>query len=337
MGRVGNGQGATVDWAWDVTATGLGIVSVPAGGRVRRLLGTEGALFAACSRRGNLVFLRESRDENVWRLPLEGGKPGRAAPLVASTRKDHEPHLSADGKAVTFCSDRSGRNQVWLCDAGGGRPRQLTFLDAGNTSGGRFSPDGGRILFLSDASGNMDLYLTTPDGKEPVLLTPSKRLESAPSWSRDGAWIYFGSNREDDMQVWKMRPEPGAPAVRVTRGGGYAPIESADGKTLYYARAGPSWTLRKVPTAGGEETEVLPHIVNWGAFDVTAAYLYYVTTADRKGQLRRRRLAYGSDELRLVLEKPYTFGLAAAPDDSAILWAQLDHHSSELMLIEKLE
>jgi len=238
---------------------------------------------------------------------------------------------------VTFCSDRSGRNQVWLCDAGGGRPRQLTFLDAGNTSGGRFSPDGGRILFLSDASGNMDLYLTTPDGKEPVLLTPSKRLESAPSWSRDGAWIYFGSNREDDMQVWKMRPEPGAPAVRVTRGGGYAPIESADGKTLYYARAGPSWTLRKVPTAGGEETEVLPHIVNWGAFDVTAAYLYYVTTADRKGQLRRRRLAYGSDELRLVLEKPYTFGLAAAPDDSAILWAQLDHHSSELMLIEKLE
>ena len=139
------------------------------------------------------------------------------------------------------------------------------------------------------------------------------------------------------MQLWKMRPEPGAPAQRVTRGGGYAAIESADGKTLYYARAGPEWTLRKVPTEGGEETEVLRHIVNWGAFDVTASAIYYVTIADRKTQLRRRRLADGRDELLLVLEKPYTFGVAAAPDDSAVLWGQLDHHSSELMLIERLE
>jgi eukaryotic-like serine/threonine-protein kinase len=260
----------TVDWAWDGAAPGLGLVSVPAGGPVRRLLGTEGAIFAACSRRGNLVFLRESRDENVWRLPLEGGRPGRPAPLVASTRKDTEPHFSADGKMITFTSDRSGATQVWLTGADGGRPRQLTSLEAGSTSGARLSPDGRRILFLSDASGNMDLYLTTPEGTEPVRLTPSPRHETAASWSRDGAWIYFGSNREDDMQVWKMRPEPGAPAVRVTRDGGYAAIESADGKTLFYARAGPSWTLRKVPTEGGEETEVLPHIVNWGAFDVTA-------------------------------------------------------------------
>ncbi len=183
----------------------------------------------------------------------------------------------------------------------------------------------------------MDLYLTTPDGKEPVLLTPSPRHETAPSWSRDGAWVYFGSNREDGFQVWKMRPEPGAPARRVTHGGGFAAIESADGKTLFYAREGPTWSLRKVPTAGGEETEVLPQIVNIGAFDVTAAWLYYVTVADRKEQLRRRRLADGHDELLLVLGKPYSFGVAAAPDDSAVLWGQLDHYSSELMLIEKLE
>jgi Tol biopolymer transport system component len=238
---------------------------------------------------------------------------------------------------ITFTSDRSGRNQVWLSDADGGRPRQLTSLEAGNTSGARLSPDGRRIVFLSDATGNMDLYLTTPEGKEPVRLTPSPRHETAPSWSRDGAWIYFGSNREDDMQVWKMRSEPGAPALRVTRDGGYAPIESADGKTLYYSRAGPEWTLWKVPTEGGEETEVLPHIVNHGAFDVTAGYLYYVTTADRKCHLRRRRFDDGTDELLLVLEKPYTFGVAAVPDDSAVLWGQLDHNSSELMLIEKLE
>ena len=327
----------TVDWSWDGAAPGLGIVSVPAGGPVRRLLGTEGAIMAACSRRGNLVFLRESRDENVWQLPLGGGRPGKAAPLVASTRKDNDPHLSPDGKWITFTSDRSGRSQVWLSGADGGRPRPLTSLEAGSTSGARVSPDGRRIVFLSDATGNMDLYLTTPEGAEPVRLTPSPRHETAASWSRDGAWIYFGSNREDDMQVWKTRPEPGAPALRVTRGGGYAPVEAADGKALYYARAGPPWSVRKVPTEGGEETEVLPRIANWGAFDVTAAFVYYVPSGGRNGQLRRRRLADGRDELLLALEKPYSFGVAASPDDSAVLWGQLDYHSSELMLIERLE
>ncbi len=328
----------TLDRGWGGSAAQcLMVVPVTDGRRVRRLLGTEEGESPTCSRRGNLVFLRQTRDENVWRLPLAGGRPGQAAPLVVSTRRDCDPHFSPDGKAITFNSDRSGTRQVWLSDAGGSRPRQLTFFDAGNTSGACFSPDGRRIALLSDASGNMDLYLTTPEGKEPVRLTPSNRHETAASWSRDGAWLYFGSNLEDGLQVWKMRPEPGSPALRVTRDGGYAPIESADGKTLFYARAGPVWSLRKVPTAGGEETQVLPHLVNWGAFDVTATAIYYVTVTDRKGQLRRLRLADGADELLLVLEKPYTFGVAAAPDDSAVLWAQLDHSASELMLMEKLE
>ena len=76
----------TVDWAWAGTTSGLGIVSVLEGGPVRRLPGTEAGLLPVCSRRGNLVFLRVTRDENVWRLPLEGWRPGRAAPLVASPR-----------------------------------------------------------------------------------------------------------------------------------------------------------------------------------------------------------------------------------------------------------
>jgi hypothetical protein len=40
--------------------------------------------------------------------------------------------------------------------------------------------------------------------------------EGRPSWLRDGRWIYFGSNRSGDWQVWKMHAA-GGDAVQVTK------------------------------------------------------------------------------------------------------------------------
>ena len=59
--------------------------------------------------------------------------------------------------------------------------------------------------------------------------------------------------------------------MQVTRGGGFAAIESPDGRTLYYARRGESsaWSVWSMPAGGGEESPVLPRIATWGDFDVT--------------------------------------------------------------------
>ncbi len=38
------------------------------------------------------------------------------------------------------------------------------------------------------------------------------------------------------QQVWKM-PANGGEAIQVTKDGGYAPLESPDGKFLYYTKA----------------------------------------------------------------------------------------------------
>lgn len=319
------------------SGSGLGTVaaSIPPG-KALPIAGSDGGSSPTCSRDGRLVFVRSKRDENVWRLPLAGGRPQGAAPFLTSPAKDAEPRFSPDGKQVAFCSDRSGSSQVWTCDANGAQAVQRTLIQAGITSGARFSPDGRRLVFISDLYGDMELFLVDAAGGDPVRLTTSPYHETAPSWSRDGKWVYFASNREDGFQVWKMRPEAGAPAVRVTRGGGYAALESADGRTLYFARGAAGWSVWKVPVEGGEETLVLPEIPNWGAFDVTRTALYYVRTVDRKHQLRRIRFADGADELLLALERPYDFGVSAAPDDSAVLFSQRDVDSSDLMLVEGL-
>jgi len=61
--------------------------------------------------------------------------------------------------------------------------------------------------------------------------------EDVDDWSRDGKWIYFGSKRSGENQLWK-RPVDGGNAVQVTRKGyedvGGDAVEAADGKTVYY-------------------------------------------------------------------------------------------------------
>ncbi len=79
--------------------------------------------------------------------------------------------------------------------------------------------------------------------------------EVRPSWSGNGRWIYFGSDRTGTWQVWKL-PSEGGPAVQVTRKGGREAFESPDGKSVYYHKRDVPGIWR-VPVEGGEEAQVL--------------------------------------------------------------------------------
>jgi Tol biopolymer transport system component len=59
----------------------------------------------------------------------------------------------------------------------------------------RWSPDGQRVAFDSTADGNVDIYVIRSGGGKPVRLTTDSADDRIPSWSRDGNWIYFDSDR----------------------------------------------------------------------------------------------------------------------------------------------
>ena len=93
----------------------------------------------------------------------------------------------------------------------------------------------------------MDLYLTSGDGGSPRRLTSHPKTETNPSWSRDGKWIYFWSDRSSEAQVYKM-PAQGGEAIQVTRKGGLYASESPDGKWLFYSKpSAGDWAIWKVP------------------------------------------------------------------------------------------
>ena len=62
---------------------------------------------------------------------------------------------------------RPSRVELWIADADGGNPRQITRLGGANFAP-FFHPDGNRIIFSSNyenpRSGNFDLYLINVDG-----------------------------------------------------------------------------------------------------------------------------------------------------------------------------
>ncbi len=81
------------------------------------------------SRSGSrLVYSDFLQDLNIWRLDLSRASAGKEAwsRVIDSTAEDILPQLSPDGKRLCFQSDRSGLGELWLSDAGGGNPVQLT-------------------------------------------------------------------------------------------------------------------------------------------------------------------------------------------------------------------
>ena len=102
--------------------------------------------------------------------------------------------------------------------------------------------------------------MISASGGSPRRLTDGKHEDVLPSWSRDGRWIYFGSRRIGDWQIWRMT-STGEQAEQVTRNGGFEAFEATDGKNLYYAKREPGIWRRSL--AGGEESRILEQ-AGWG-------------------------------------------------------------------------
>lgn len=89
---------------------------------------------------------KNSSNTTLWIAPTDGSAPPRQ--LTTTTAKDRHPRFSPDGRRVLFESSRSGQQQLWVIDVGGGEARQLTTIST-EASGAIWSADGTQIAFVS--------------------------------------------------------------------------------------------------------------------------------------------------------------------------------------------
>jgi Tol biopolymer transport system component/DNA-binding winged helix-turn-helix (wHTH) protein len=288
--------------------------------------------------RDRLVYARQQRDTNIWRLPLSSSGSSAAeglSPLIGSTFDEYNPDFSADGKRITFTSTRSGTEEIWVSNVDGSAATQMTSVGGPNTSNSRWSPDGRAILFNSRRSGSSDLYLLDVATRSMRRLTEDPTDEYEPRWSRDGNWMYFVSTRTGRAEVWKL-PSSGGTAVQVTRQGGAAAFESVDGRWLYFAKETRPIAIWRVPVEGGEDTKILDGLSDYFNFAVTSKGIYLLALRGSAPSIEFFDLATHKTTVLHVLERPFWFGFALSPDDRSILFSQVDSRGSDLMLIENL-
>ncbi|HZI87527.1 MAG TPA: protein kinase [Pyrinomonadaceae bacterium] len=295
------------------------------------------------SRQGDrLIYAHWTMDQDIWRVEVSGrGRASPAVKLIASTRDDGDPQYSPDGSKIVFSSSRSGHGELWVCDHDGSNPVQLTSLESSSGSP-RWFPDGRRIVFDSDKEGHSQIYVIDTVTLVPHRLTNELSDVVTPSVSRDGKWIYFASRRTGRLEVWRM-PAEGGEAMQVTRKGGWRPMESPDGKMVYYLVPDPpdvySPDVWKVPATGGEETRVLGPIGAL-AFALGAEGIYFVKIGTRVGvgstgnSLNFFSLTNGTTKKVADVELNPQVGLSLSPDGRYVLFAQIDPFVSDLMLVE---
>ena len=316
-------------------------VAVSGGTPERLAVGGENILHPSISRQGHrLAYQQAVSDSNIWRIDVQGSTGGNrsAAKLIASTRWESGPQFSPDGKKITFCSDRSGNIEIWVCDSDGSNCVQLTSFGGPLTCTPRWSPDGRQIAFDSRLEGHSDIFAVGVETHRSRRLTTESSSDVVPSWSHDGRWIYFASNRSGTRQVWKI-PAEGGQAIQVTTGGGFAAFESPGGQFVYYAKYTEPGIWR-VPVEGGEETLVLDRLQPglWGYWAVVEEGIYFLNAeAKPRFAIEFYRFATRRATRVFVPEKEPLFGdpgMAVSPDGRWILYAQMDQTQSDIMLVE---
>jgi TolB protein len=109
---------------------------------------------------------------------------------------DVDPSVTESGQLMTFLSDRAGKAMIYTLDPRGEERAvtRISFVGQFNATP-RFSPDGKDIVFASWVDNSFDLYHISSQGEGLQRLTKNFGSNEDPSYSNDGEFISFTSQR----------------------------------------------------------------------------------------------------------------------------------------------
>jgi hypothetical protein len=159
-----------------------------------------------------------------------------------------------------------------------------------------------------------------------------------PSWSRDGKWIYFTSNRSGKWQIWKMRTGGGEP-LQVTKQGGFVAFESADGKFIYYAKTSSDLDIWRMQLDGGQESPVSPriHLHQWTYWALADNGIFFFSEESSPHPVLKFFnfvTASTKDVVSLGKPIPWMSWISASANGKFVLYQQQDQVESNIMLLE---
>jgi len=150
------------------------------------------------------------RGGGVTDLAIVAAAGGASRTIVSGGAQHWQPRWSPDGSRISFASNRSGNDDVWVVDAAGGDPRQLTEWPTDEFVGGQWTADGSGVYVISprEADPLADLWLVPLDGSEPRRLTTVGTLQDVlQSPASPDLFIMTFGGREGRWVLSRLRPD----------------------------------------------------------------------------------------------------------------------------------
>jgi eukaryotic-like serine/threonine-protein kinase len=177
----------------------------------------------------SIVAVMNGKSTDIWAEPV--GDAGHARRLTNKTGEYRYLSSTPDGK-ILFTPVINDHCQIFIMDADGGMPKQLTSGASQNLTP-VMSAEGKYIVFVSTRTGSLNLWRMDSDGGNPRQLTSGGR-DSIPEISPDGKWVYYMSDSSGIWSLYKVSIEGGEAIKSLELGYETSPVISPDGRYIAY-------------------------------------------------------------------------------------------------------
>ncbi len=255
-----------------------------------------------------------------------------------------QTRISPDGQTVAFSFRVTGEPQLWVVDAAGGWPRQLTFGSA--ITFFRWSPDGEHLLVGRDHEGNEreGFTLLSLDGtSERQLLPQSETFRAFGTFSPDGSQFIYSSTERNgiDFDIYVADAKSGAARIVYESTFGFYPQAWQPGGDLVIVtetRGEDADDVHLLNMASGEMKPLFQPDV--AAYHGDFAWLpdgsgFYLTTNQDREYAALAFYDIGSERLRF-LETPDAdvSNIALSSDAGYLAWTTNEDGYSKLHVVD---
>ncbi len=262
------------------------------------------------------VTAEQRQDGQTYRLVVADQDGHNETVILQSTDPLMSPAWSPDSRRLAYVSFENDRSSIWVQTLRTGNRIQVS-NKPGINGAPSFSPDGKQlVLTLGGLDGNLDIHVLDLATRQTRRLTTHRAIDTEGSWSPDGRYIYFTSDRSGGPQIYRVPAQGGTPE-RVTFEGSYnaRPRLSPDGKRLAMVHLDRG--AYRIAVMDIRKKDVL--VVSAGQQDESPSFapnsdtLIYATRQARNGVLEtvtadgliRQRVSSGQGDVREPVWSPF--------------------------------
>ena len=193
------GDGKTSPWT--VAAVGGDLHEIAKGPYGHPAWSPDGRLIAFDALQSAAPGAGEAETRDIMVMAADGSGVKN---LTNSPADDFYPAWSPDGRKLAFCSDRDGGSDIFVANADGSSPVNITKTANLLESEPAWSPDGARIAVVASegATGRHGLYVMSAAGADAKCIWSNPVADArTPAWSPDGEKLSFTEERSGDFDV----------------------------------------------------------------------------------------------------------------------------------------